>query len=88
MAALEPRAHCRVRARLNGNSVGGISRHDAPPRARGEFGAITQDSATRSRNEAVFRITTVDGQQRIVLADSPVRRGVITEAKYGTLGQM
>lgn len=45
--------------------------------------------STRSRNEAVFRLTYATGEQRIVLADRfAVRSGLITEAKYGDMGQM
>jgi hypothetical protein len=43
--------------------------------------------ATRSRNEAIFRITDANGQQRIVLADR-FMPGSLTnlEAKLGDMG--
>ncbi|MGZ5442076.1 MAG: hypothetical protein ACXW5U_11460 [Thermoanaerobaculia bacterium] len=45
--------------------------------------------ATRTRNEAVFRITYANGQQRIVLADRAEQAGrAIFEAKKGDMGQM
>ena len=45
--------------------------------------------ATRTRQEAIFRITYANGQQRIVLADRGVQGGrSILEAKEGNLGQM
>ena len=48
-----------------------------------------QVNATRTRNEAVFRITYANGNQKIVLADR-YNRGSrsILEAKYGNMGQM
>lgn len=48
-----------------------------------------QVHATRTRQEAVFRITNVNGEQTIVLADKyATRANTIVEAKYGDLGQM
>ncbi|MFN8677816.1 MAG: hypothetical protein U0Z70_15670 [Thermomicrobiales bacterium] len=48
-----------------------------------------QVNATGTRNEAVFRITYANGNQKIVLADR-YNRGSrsILEAKYGNMGQM
>jgi hypothetical protein len=44
---------------------------------------------TRTRNEAIFRITYADGSQRIVLADRALPSGrQILEAKEGNMGQM
>jgi hypothetical protein len=48
-----------------------------------------QVGATGSAREAVFRITSVDGSQRIVLADRYLLKDkLILEAKYGDMGQM
>lgn len=45
--------------------------------------------ATGSRKESVFRVTTADGKVRLVFADSYHQaQAMITEAKYGNMGQM
>ena len=45
---------------------------------------------TKTRNEGVFRITYANGEQKIVLADAPLRPGSLDtlEIKYGDMGQM
>ena len=83
-----------------GRSVAPIRSAGTPIRAVEKLGTtplVERDAAwaryqvfgTRTRSETVFRITYADGNQRIVVADKfSQSKELITEAKYGDMGQM